>query len=349
MAKSVQQIAIEFDRDDHSRPHDWDTFNEIHQQLTFYNKTHYCQYLPTVGAEHADFENRLHDWLCNHGLTEPQRKLLLRLAPRIIFLNREDFTQLQRSAFAGPITRWIVDELDMSFGDAALDEKIQRELHNHTWFTSITDSMRIADFHHANNLGGIDFRPDWRSLQQFGDPTKIKEFMAGHTRNGENRPIKRIVILEDFVGSGTQMSSQGGCVAFAASQFPDVSILLVPLVVCPEGASKSIQLASQFSNVRFEPILQLRREDLILGDTPSAVSDYEHELVQLANDIYTFVEGDGAGAPRPYHALGFSGHARNPTGAIVVMYSNTPANTLPLIHHESSAWNPLFPRSARIR
>lgn len=343
MTKSVQQIAIEFDEDDVSRPLGAATFNEIHQQLTFYEKTHYSQYLPTIGSDQTDFEDRLHDWLSNPGLTRDQKKLLFRLAPRIIFLNREDFTKLHQSAVSGPITRWVIDDLSLAFGSPNFDARVHAELTNHTWFTSITDSMRIADFHHANGLGGIDFRPDWRSLAKFGDPAKIQSFMS----SGSTVPIKRIVILEDFVGSGAQMSASGGCVSFAAASFPSTPILLVPLVICPEGAQRASALASSFSNVRYEPMLQLRREDLVLGGSNAPPS--ERDWAQLATATYPLVEGNQKSQPRPYHPLGFPGHVGSPTGAVFVMYSNTPANTLPLIQHESNTWSPLFPRSARIR
>ncbi len=38
------------------------------------------------------------------------------------------------------------------------------------------------------------------------------------------------------------------------------------------------------------------------------------------------------------------------TGSSIATYSNTPNNTLPIVHHQppNKAWTPLFPRSARI-
>jgi hypothetical protein len=41
----------------------------------------------------------------------------------------------------------------------------------------------------------------------------------------------------------------------------------------------------------------------------------------------------------PTHAFGFER-----CGSLVVTFHNTPNNTLPLIHHKSDRWEPLFRR-----
>jgi hypothetical protein len=64
---------------------------------------------------------------------------------------------------------------------------------------------------------------------------------------------------------------------------------------------------------------------------------------RVAKASYSLVESPGGGAPL-YGAFGF-----RDTGSLVVMFSNTPANTLPVIQHESATWTPLFPRTARVR
>jgi len=301
-----------------------------------------------MGAEHHDFETRLLYWLHNIGITDEQRKLLFRLAPKIVFFNREDFTKLHQAAIEGPVVRWIVETLDLNLASPGQSGLIYDEIQNHTWFTSITDSMQIADFHHANNIGGMDFRPDWRSLAKFGDITKIADFMQNRKdANGRSQPIRRIVILEDFVGSGAQMSLDTGSISFAAQNFPKIPILVAPLIVCPAGANATRALDANFDNVTFEPILELREEDFFVPAMMAASGTFEHDLLELTCDTYPLVVGNDAASPRPYGPYGFP--RNDPTGAIVVMYSNSPANSLPLIHHSSNAWDPLFPRSARLR
>jgi len=346
MADSAAEIARNLDLSGHKliSQTPFGTFNEIHQSLTFFSKTHYHQYVPTKGAEHPDFETRLLKWLSNVA-TDDQRAILFELSPRVTFLTSEDVTKLHQSAIAGPICQWVVDGLGLSFDDPMFRSQLFDEIEHHTWFTSITDSMQISEFHHANNLGGTDFRPDWKSLAQFGDPKKIRLYMQKNTNaKGDASPLKRIVILEDFVGSGTQMAMGSGSVAFAASHFSDVPILLCPLIVCPEGASLARKLVAAHPNVTFSPVLQVTQDQLISPKTRSPNGSFEKAARDFCGDVHPLVEGDGKEKPRPYSAWGF-----RETGSLVVLYTNTPANSLPVIHHRSTTWNALFPRSARIR
>lgn len=345
MAESAQDLAVEFDVDGH-RAKSGDTFNEIHQKLDFYRRTHYDQYVPAIGPDYADYETRLFRWLQNSGLTDDQKRTLFELAPRIVFLNREDFIKLHQAAFDGPITRWIIDQLGLSFDDPDIDSCVSQEIHCHTWFTGISDSFQVADFHHANNVGGIDFRPDWLSLAEFGDTKKIDEFMRNRCDVNGPRPVHRIVILEDFVGSGTQMIMGKGSVDFAASSFPNTPILFVPLIICPEGAKQARRMVARHSsNLTYEAVLEFTPRDFIVPRADPASDKFEDDIHDVAVSTYAAVCGSGAPPRgRPYEPLGFA-----KTGAIVVLYSNTPANSLPLIHHQSDQWNALFPRSARVR
>ncbi len=331
-------------------------FNEIHQKLRFLERTHYCQYVPTFGTEYTtDFETRLEAWLANVP-EESDRQTLFKLAPLIIFFTREDFTELYRTALDGPITRWIVDQLGLDLCDPELDRTLQDEIHHHTWFCPFSDSMPIADFHHVNHIGGVNFRPDWRSLAAFGDRQRILDFMSNRTDASRSpRPLRRIVILEDFIGAGWQMQEgireertgaavqRTGAIAFAGS-LPSIPVLFVPLVICPQGAQKARELANDHGNVRCEPVLEIGTDSLTNSASRPPSDSLEEKVHRLLRECYSSVEGDKNAAPRPYGPYG-SGD----TGARIVMYSNTPANTLPIIQHKSNTWNPLFPRSARIQ
>jgi len=342
MTQSAAEIANEFDLTGHT-PLTGGTFNEIHQRLTFYEQTHYSQYVPTLGSEYPTYQERLSNWLANTS-DEAIRRILLELAPKIAFITREDIAQLHQSAFIGPISHWLIDQLGIPFADPALSNRIYDELENYTWFTSITDSMHISEFHHAHRIGGIEFRPDWKSLAQFGDPKNIQDFIDHRQAMGVTKPIRRIVILEDFVGSGAQMKMGEGSVDFAASSFPNTPILLVPLIVCPQGARLSRALAGQYPNLTFSPVLEVEEHQLINSQSNYPAGSFEHVVKDICDTLYSYVKGNDAAKPRPYKPHGFAD-----TGAMIVLYSNTPANTLPIIQHESNTWSALFPRSARMR
>lgn len=316
------------------------SFNAIYATLEFLDKTLYHQYVPCLGTQHSDFLTRLRKWI-DHVPDDKQKMILIELAQELIFLGRDEFLKLHQAALAGPITRWLIDSLDLRIDDPDLDTIIQDELHEHTWYCPITDSMQISDFHHINHIGGADHRPDFRSLHEFGDAGNVLSYMANHENaNRQPAPLRRIVLLEDFVGSGTQL----GAAKFAAELSPDVQVLLVPLIICPAGDEVATRLANTYTNLRYEPLMRLS-EDLFINDTQcienKALCDAVRDLLYCT---YALVVGDGAHAPRPYGRYGFAD-----TGALLVMYSNTPANTLPVVHHKSSTWAALFPRSARIR
>lgn len=318
-------------------------FNEMHKALVFFQKTHFDQYVPTLGSSNLDYGSRLESWLHNVASDE-QRALLMELATRIVFLSREDISKLHEAAMRGPIARWMVDTCGISLSAPDLNGILADEMENHTWYTSITDSMQISEFHHVNHIGGTDFRPDWKSLAQFGDPGKICLYMQQHVSNGRYNPLRRIVILEDFIGTGTQMTMGSGSVSFAASRFPNTPILLCPLLCCPVGASAARDLASRHPNLTFEPVLEIEQKDLLSNTSHYNATSFEGQLSQFCIDSYSVVAGHNDPYTRPYSPLGFAD-----TGAMVVMYTNAPANTLPIVQHQSSSWNALFPRSARIR
>jgi broad specificity phosphatase PhoE len=160
--KSIAETARKWDLNGHSTQIGL-TFNQIHERLEFFDKHQYKQYLPTQGSNFADYEARLEKWLDN-VVGEQDKQLLFQLALEIIFFTKEDFTKLYQAALRGPITRWLMDIKGYNLTTADLNQKLDHEIHRSTWFCPITDSMPISEFHHANNIGGIDYRPDWRFL-----------------------------------------------------------------------------------------------------------------------------------------------------------------------------------------
>lgn len=318
------------------------TFNLIYEKLDFFNKRHYHEYVPCSGPEHPEFMIRLSKWINNVGETEEAKKrLLFEFAPQLLFFGKQEFISLYQTAFHGPITKWIIDELNLYLNDPEIDSKIATELHHHTWYCPITDSMSISDFHHANKIGGVNLRPDFLSLSTFADKQKIITFMQNHKDiTGVKKPLKRIVLLEDFVGSGAQSLE---VISFAASLLCDIPILFIPLIICPKGAEIIKNNVTTFKNLSYEPIIELEK-DLFINNENNFSGELEKSIRDLAKDTYAAVLGNNASDPRPYSPFGF-----RETGAMVVMYSNTPANTLPIIQHESNTWHALFPRSARIK
>jgi len=339
MAHRAYELVIEWDANG-LQSHAGRSYNDLYSLLEFLNTNRFRQYVPCLGSQHSDFLTRLSTWLDNVQSSDDKRTLM-EVVPELLFFGREEFTKLHQAALSGPVTRWIIDLLDLRFDDPNLQATLHKETHFHTWYCPVSDSMPIGDFYHVNNLGGIDHRPDFRSLHKFGDIGRVRDYMTHHENaRGEPSPLNRIVLLEDFVGGGTQLEA----VEFASGLSPDLPVLFVPMIICPRGVEKTRALMGRYGNLRYCPLIELSSDLFVNRNECLGNTALGQAIRQLAETTYTHVVGDNSSKPLPYTLFGF-----RETGALVVMYSNTPANTLALVHHESNTWRALFPRSARIR
>lgn len=300
---------------------DSDDLIKLRDHLVWIQKELFDDYEPN---RYESFDDRLVEWLLNVDDGD-DRKSMFRVLKHLFFVGKQQFDSLCRAAYGDQATRWVIDCSSLDITDPNLSASIDTLMQN-TWFCPITDSMRINAFLKLNGLHGHDYRPDWRSLEMFGDKAKLRAYVtwAG---------IERLVLLEDFVGTGNQMASS---VAWAASTFPTIPILVTPLVCCPRAIATGTQLTAAHANVTFSPTLTLRPE-LFLRDNPQ---ENEPEIFTRVRDIILRMRArlDNWGrVPFGYEA----------TGALVALYSNCPDNTLPIIHHRGDRWAPLFSRIRR--
>jgi hypothetical protein len=301
---------------------DGDRVAELMRQAEWLGRKLYQDYEPN---EYESFDERFGKWVANVD-SDRDRRSLFNLLDHIFFVGRREFEALCRAAYNGEILRWIIDRVDAPI-DAPDTNEIIREAVGRTWFCPITDSMRINAFLKVNQLEGQSHRPDWRSLARFADPEKVRRYM-------DASKLDRVVLLEDFVGSGTQMKSAA---EFAAETSDRVPFLIVPLICCPKGVEVGERLKAEYANFHFSPVLEisdrlLLREEPREGE-PAAFSE-ARSLTLNVRDRF-----DARNAAEPF---GFKS-----TGALVVMYSNCPNNTVALIHNESEHWKALFPRIQR--
>src|SRR5205085_5926042 len=127
------------------------------------------------------------------------------------------------------------------------------------------------------------------------------------------------------------------------------SVLVLPLIVGPVGHSVGNAFASTYSNIRFESILKLSSDAFVFEVPPTNENPLNPAIREMIIRLHPTVraEANPNEEKKPYGPFGF-----NPVlpkkGALLVMYTNTPDNTLPIIHHSSASWSPLFQRSSRI-
>jgi hypothetical protein len=305
-------------------------------QIEYLGQKRFGEYEPTIFPPHKDFFVRLRDWL-NNAIKEEDQQTLLRLVSKIFFVGSKEFESLYRSAYREILIRWLIEENSLTLNDSTLDSKIEAEL-KCCWFCPITDSMKVSTFYHVNNITGIDLRPDWRTLRKFAEPQKISQHM-------QKTGIRRIVLLEDFVCTSSQA---GKAIEYAANLPGSPPLLVIPLIVCPAGLTAMNSVAAKYSQVKIVPTLILNDDAFVVEAPQVDELPLIDRIRRYVTESYPLVVG---GIPvdytkEPFGPFGF-GNSTPRKGALVVMYTNTPDNTLPLIHHKSATWKPLFPRSSR--
>jgi hypothetical protein len=335
MHESIEQLVRSWSTHQH--------LTKVNQRINHLERWLYKTYEPNkFGPE--DFWARLEQWLDNVP-SDADKQLLFQLLVEILYLGPVEFEELYRCAYQGPIARWLIDTCQIDVFEIGGHEKLIAAA-GETWFCPVTDSFRINAFFHVNNLAaGANLRPDWHSLLKLGDTYKINAYCV-------KNKIKRLVLLEDFVGGGSQSLAT---VRFAATHIHDLQVLFVPLVVCPKGVENARKLEIEMCKrrdgaLRYEAAMELPKDAfLTLKQSPYVEpNSYVNDLRILINTTYPQVSGNKLPGPKPYDPFGFP--CSDPTGGLVVMYSNTPDNTLPLIHWRppENTWNPVFPRHSRV-
>ncbi|WP_416243389.1 hypothetical protein ACLSSQ_17645 [Azospira sp. APE16] len=268
-----------------------------------------------------DFFERLDRWLRNFK-GDTDRWNAFKLVDDIFFVGRHELNELYRLAFDHIACDWLVAQKNLHLDDPKFEEKLETA-RNRTWFCPITDSLRINAFRHINHISSPDYFPDWRSLALFGDIKKINNYI-------ENR-IDHLVLIEDFIGTGTQVEP---AIKFVKDHLK-IPTLVVPLIICPTGDLMLRKVATQESRIHYRPVLQLPPA-CVIAETPA--QNEPDNVVRNRNTVesYRAITADAD----PY---GFeSGY-----GSLVVMHTNCPNNTIRPIHSQKRGWLPLFPRSTR--
>jgi hypothetical protein len=307
-------------------------FREINLRIIHLAKWLYGDYLPCQPPE-PQFFVRLKKWLENTANDEDQ-KLLFQLVPEIFFIGEKEFQSLYRTAYNVEISRWIIDQVGLNFSSPSAESDLKKAIAE-TWFCAATDSFKINDFFKINNVPSkYNIRPDWHALTELDQGIGIVNYVKKHS-------IKRIVMLEDFVGSGSQVKSR---IEYLCQTLPSVSVLVISLITCPDGVISFSGLIPQYSNLSIRHILQLAGPIFVAKAAHAKEPEFHAKIREMVTRLYPITtNGNTNPGNKPYYPLGY-----NKTGSLVVLYSNTPDNTLPIIHWQSDTWMPLFKRITRI-
>lgn len=313
------------------------SYRDIRSTLEYLDRIKFSRHIPTLYSKHpVNYFDRLAAWLKNLESDEEKQRLLLELAYRIVYLSFEDMTSLYRQAFASNISRWVMDIEGIDFFLSEWEGQLNNEMMSKTWYCPLTDSMLISTFHHINGIGGQDKRPAFRELAEFGDVEKIKNHLK------ENN-LSRLVILEDFVATGRQSE---GIVKWAAENL-GIPVLFCPLVISKEAFGRYSDIQSKSKLFSISPVTVMD-SGFFTHHIDGDATPHDESIIKLAREIHKSLESFGDEFEGKYDKhLGFWRNNSLHKGALIVLFSNTPNNSLPILHHQSGNWRPLFPRVQR--
>lgn len=315
-----------------------DIYRSINSQITFFARELFHDYQPT-DAQAISFHSRLENWLLNVA-NDNDRKTLLKILPHIFYIGTKEFNTLYRVAYNELIATWLIDIDDISFTNFRLAQNKLNESIRKCWICPITDSLDINSFFHINNIpnnGWNERRPQWYGIEQEGDNGPLWQ---SHLMYINNNSIKRLIIIEDFVGSGSQI---GDAVEFIMRKGLDLDVLLLPLIICPVGVLRFKNLAETYDRLSYKGVIELS-DSCFIKKNPNDDEHVDFEAIrELLIRVYSLTSGGlPEGNLKPYSPFGYK-----KTGGLVIMHSNTPDNTIPVVHWKSDNWTPLFPRHSR--
>jgi hypothetical protein len=232
-----------------------------------------------------------------------------------------------RDAYRGIILPWIVEGALSAAERLAPDfDARTRDLLRVCPILSITDSFNSNDFLKVNDLGGLA-----KPISLGEDTTAVAAHLPSTAANA-----KRIIVFEDFVGTGKQASN---VLAEMKRSLPQAEILFLPIIIMERGLH-ALRDDTRLSGIKINPVLVIPYTKCI---TPSAKNNEDKDFSLLRTvvkgtakrSLETLNRHDDA----PTNAFGYKG-----SGAILVTFHNAPNNSLPLLHHKAPSWEPLFRR-----
>jgi hypothetical protein len=310
-----------------------DGIEELKRDLEFLEQELFHEYEVTEHGGHANFGTRLAYWIGNLN-NDVDRKGLYRLLAHLFFIGRAEQKAAYRTAYSKHIMQWLmrVSNIDPFQGNA--NQLLENELAV-TRFTEVTDSFGIRAFCTTNLIQTEALRYKWEGNIGNWEAAEFRRAVLEEDNNG-NLGRRNLVLLEDFVGSGSQMLD---AVDLAVSLGPEVNVLLCPLFICPEGAREARIRSNAANHFSYSPVMEFDERFFI---SPTAVVG-EHadfpRVRRLLTKIHPLIEG----GPQEYGPFGY-----RQTGGFIVPYTNCPDNSVPAIHkRKENTWQPLFLRNSR--
>lgn len=331
------------------------------------------KYQPYQNDTVQHYVSKLRQWLWQ--LDEGDRAAGFLLASQVLFVTEPQFEALLRLQFTTKIRRSILNSVirdralpPFSYTEASrhFDEEMDKTL-----FIANSPSSHINSFTHINR----DYFTNKAKRNLVGPPIEV--FTYPQTRRRDDKTLtkqqdkaltdfennvlstdplflhkQRLVVLEDFSGSGSDLIATAK--NLAASQLPFKEIILAP-VIATSVATRAIEatIATLPPVRRYELTSAYELHDRFrCFDTPwaparpsepSYLDSVEPGLSAQVASLSSRLYNSEFASHLPEHATdGFGGLA-----LAFVIYSNCPDNSLPLLWRPTPTFKPLFRRASK--
>lgn len=292
----------------------------------------FSSYLPNRGSE---IENILQHWLASAS-DDDDRRVMYESLTHLFFVGEAEYAELCRIAYRKAVPTWLIEKSGVHFDSPAFVGTLN-DLLKKTFFVAFSDSAEINKFITINGISQSN-RPELKSLDELGAlPNLAREINQDPT-------IHSVVIIEDFIGSGDQASE---IIWRLSKSCPKRRFLFLPFVACPEGIQAAQARVSSGSNLDVQSIVILSElQNLVRPSTVANEDSHLQKLRDVAKRTWPLISAAShSTATSTTEPASPFGHKE--CGALYVRYTNCPDNTLPLYHHQSTRWAPLFRRNAR--
>lgn len=304
------------------------------------------KYKPYTNDEIQDFFGKFWSWLMQFEL-ERERKLAFKIAARITFITEEQIKYLQEVCFKEKLQYSLFEKI---ISDRKLPPYAYKEASRHfddelskCLLIPLTDSARYNQFVHVNGLENHS-QLGIGSLSVFVHPDIRNTPEAVERLNKRYSEKETLVIIEDFCGSGKTFTSD---LVRIANLYGFKRIYFCPYIITEKAERVIIRFARMFvPNIKVEILYGMKLSDRHNVFSPSShLFSYEEQIAlkQLCVKYHKkyFLTNRFIGLTHPY-PFGY----RNGQ-LLVVMQSNCPNHTLPIIWASDNGWQPLFRRVQR--
>jgi len=341
-------------------------YSELCDSIEILKDFKFEPYQPIPNPPKPDFIKRMKEWL--NQFEKEDQKYLFYLVSKLIFFTHPQINHLMDYLFQNKIKKIILEDIILEnnlppFSYKEAEESLLSELEK-TLFVGLSDSSRINDFTHINmdyinrtintgiELETLIYPSKRRIVYNLQGNSQKVEFCSDFEKSVllEDDLLlnkTRLIILEDFSGSGSDIIKQFSYLN--SSSLPFKKIIFAPYIITYKACEildNWIDNNQDDRNYHYTYGTKIPEDvkcfdynkSYLSSEWPDKNVDICDKIKQTCNSIY-----EKYFPPDSSYCYGI--------GEIIIAfatYYNCPDNSLPILWCDEGGWKPLLQRASRI-